>query len=308
MLQEISFSSTTPGLTLRGWLRLPASSPEEQATANPVPGVVIVGGYGDSAERSAPAAEELSRAGFGVLYYDHRNTGVSDGLPRLEIDGPLQQRDLRMAVGYACSRPELDTERIGVFGTSFGGSLAIAAGATDPQVKAVAASNPWISGFEVALRAGGAAAVAGFQQLGVQDAVQVLAGGTTQLVALGRRSQDPNPEFALFRDDAAMDYYEHGPVGIPKSWRNEMTLSSLFLALDHDISAMAARVSPTPLLMVVADQDTTMPLQPSLDFYNRALEPKKLTIVPGGHYDSYLPGRSFPQVMESVTSWMRARL
>ena len=305
MLHEISFPSTSPGVTLRGWLRLPSS---EQAGADPVPGVVVVGGYGDSAERSAPVAEELSRQGFGVLYYDHRNTGVSDGLPRLEVDGPAQQRDLRMAVAYARSRPELDAERIGVFGTSFGGSLAIAAGATDAQVKAVAASNPWISGFEVAMRAGGAAAVAGFQQLGAQDAAQVVDGGTTQVVALGRRSQDPSTEFALFRDDAAMDYYEHGPVGVPESWRNEMTLSSLYLALDHDISAMAPRVSPTPLLMVVADHDTTMPLQPSLDFYNRALEPKKLTIVPGGHYDSYLPDRSLPQVMEAVTGWMRAHL
>jgi fermentation-respiration switch protein FrsA (DUF1100 family) len=45
------------------------------------------------------------------------------------------------------------------------------------------------------------------------------------------------------------------------------------------------RVSPTPLLMVVALSDTVTVTDLALAAYERALEPKKLQLMSGGHFD-----------------------
>ena len=67
-----------------------------------------------------------------------------------------------------------------------------------------------------------------------------------------------------------------------------------------------SRVSTTPLLMVVALNDTITVTALALAAYERALEPKRLTLVPGGHFD---PDRSaFPTAGGAARSWFRERL
>jgi fermentation-respiration switch protein FrsA (DUF1100 family) len=48
-----------------------------------------------------------------------------------------------------------------------------------------------------------------------------------------------------------------------------------------------SRVSPTPLLMVVARDDKLTVADLALAAYERALEPKRLALIPGGHYGRF---------------------
>lgn len=50
---------------------------------------------------------------------------------------------------------------------------------------------------------------------------------------------------------------------------------------------MIHRISPTPLLMTVAENDTLTPTDIALEAFSRAREPKELHILPGGHFDGY---------------------
>ena len=137
---------------------------------------------------------------------------------------------------------------------------------------------------------------------------RTLAGEPPRVVTLGRREDDPSTDFALFRDDAAMDYFEHGPGGVPATWQNRFTLRSLQYAFGYDVRGYAARISPTPLMMLVALEDHTMPAAIGLSFFEAALEPKELVTVKGGHYDAYMPDRAFPQVMAAATRWFTTHL
>jgi fermentation-respiration switch protein FrsA (DUF1100 family) len=71
-------------------------------------------------------------------------------------------------------------------------------------------------------------------------------------------------------------------------WDNSITLRSLELRLDYDAVACIRRVSPTPLLMIVADDDDITPTSIALDAFARAREPKKLVLIPGHHYRPYV--------------------
>ncbi|MGO4755430.1 acetylxylan esterase, partial [Streptomyces sp. 2MCAF27] len=53
---------------------------------------------------------------------------------------------------YLESRPEVDADRIGLWGSSYAGGHAIVLGATDRRLKAVVAQVPTISGFEQSRR------------------------------------------------------------------------------------------------------------------------------------------------------------
>jgi uncharacterized protein len=61
------------------------------------------------------------------------------------------------------------------------------------------------------------------------------------------------------------------------------------------------RISPTPMLMVVAEQDHLTVADEAFAAYNRALEPKRLVILKGGHFDAYVKG--FKQSSAAACDW-----
>ena len=79
--------------------------------------------------RSGPQKQTrmLVRNGYGVLLFDRRGEGASDGDPN--IFGWGGERDLHAAAAYLQSRPDVDPERIGAIGLSVGGEMLIHAAA-----------------------------------------------------------------------------------------------------------------------------------------------------------------------------------
>jgi fermentation-respiration switch protein FrsA (DUF1100 family) len=59
---------------------------------------------------------------------------------------------------------------------------------------------------------------------------------------------------------------------------------------EYEPGTYIGRISPTPLLMIVAREDHLTPAHLALEAYSHALEPKDLVILPGGHFDAYVDG------------------
>ena len=85
---------------------------------------------------SQPHARMLARHGYGVLIFDRRGEGHSDGDPNSYAwsEGEL---DLRAAVDYLKRRPDVDPGRIGGLGQSVGGETFLQAAAHDRDIRAV---------------------------------------------------------------------------------------------------------------------------------------------------------------------------
>lgn len=66
-----------------------------------------------------------------------------------------------------------------------------------------------------------------------------------------------------------------------------MTFGSVELLRANDPSHMVHRISPTPLLMTIADNDVLTPTDIAIETFTRAREPKRIHIIPGGHFDGY---------------------
>lgn len=117
-LEELTFAAD--GLALRATLHRPAA---------PRPPVVI-GCHGLLSDRTSPKqialAQACSERGIAFLRLDHRGCGESAG--RLDVVTTLGARadDVHAAIRLITSRPDLDGDRIGLFGSSLGGAVCIA--------------------------------------------------------------------------------------------------------------------------------------------------------------------------------------
>lgn len=58
----------------------------------------------------------------------------------------------------------------------------------------------------------------------------------------------------------------------------------------YDPSAFIHRISPTPLLMTVSQNDVLTPTDLAIEAFMKAREPKQLNILPGGHFEAYTGG------------------
>ncbi len=87
-------------------------------------------------------ASRLQEQGFTVVLYDPRNTGSSGGQPRDDIDPPQAVGDISDALTYLLTLPSVEPAQVGVFGMSFGGTVALTASALDPRIRFTIAVAP----------------------------------------------------------------------------------------------------------------------------------------------------------------------
>ena len=85
-----------------------------------------------------------------------------------------------------------------------------------------------------------------------------------------------------------------------------MTLRSLDFRLEYEATPYLGRISPTPLLMIIADNDIITPTDIALRAFERALEPKKIVLLQGDHYVPYLEG--FDRSSGAARDWFLQHL
>jgi uncharacterized protein len=265
--------------TLRGWF-YPARN-----TTGPAPAIVLAHGLTAVKEMHiGPYAEVFADAGLNAIVYDHQNFGDSDGLPRQEVDPIQQYRDYRNAISYACTRPEVDASRIGVWGSSFSGGLVLAIGANDRRVTAVVSQVPFISGPGIVTRMIRPDFRAHLLEGLYGDRAHRYAGGEPHM--LPAVTPDPLSQ-ALMASTETHDWFTKTAANHAPNWKNEVTVRSFELIAEWDPGATIDRISPTPLLMIVTSGDVVAPYEQALEASERAREPKQLLLLPGGHFDLY---------------------
>jgi pimeloyl-ACP methyl ester carboxylesterase len=110
------------------------------------PGVIIGHGWNQTKQGLRNEGRYLRDAGYNVMIIDYRTMGRSAGQPRGQIFPRRQVEDLRNAITYFSRRPDVDADRIGIYGVSFAGGLALQTAAWDPRLKVCISQSPIVNG------------------------------------------------------------------------------------------------------------------------------------------------------------------
>ncbi|MET8128107.1 alpha/beta hydrolase [Streptomyces sp. NPDC005231] len=265
---------------LHAWLFLPDGP-------GPHPTITMAHGFGGTKYHGIePIAQKLAEAGFAVSLHDHRNFGDSSGAPRHDIDPYQQIEDWRRVISHLQSLDAVDADRIGLWGSSYSGGHAFVLAATDRRIKAVYSQVPTVSGSETGRRRVPPHLT---RQLEESFAADELAQAQGKPPATQAFVSDDQSTTASYRATDAINFYlgHSAPEGL---WENSVTVQSNRRFRAYDPGHWIDQIAPTPLMMLIATGDTVAPTDLALRAYERALEPKELVLIPGGHFDPYLDG------------------
>jgi dienelactone hydrolase len=151
--EDVAFT-TSDGLRLQGWY-VPSKN---GATV-----IVFPGRKGPQAP-----ARMLVEHGYGVLLFDRRGEGVSEGDPNAL--GWAGTRDLDAAISYLRTRPEVDDNRIGGLGLSVGGEMLLQAAAETDELDAVVSEGAGIRSVREAVHLPGSERLLGVPLFGLMTA------------------------------------------------------------------------------------------------------------------------------------------
>lgn len=257
-----------------GWLYLPAGA------ARP-PVVLLAHGLAGTRDAGLPfLAERFARDGLAALAIDYRNFGASSGAPRQLVDPWSQLEDLRAALLWLRSRPEVDGARVALFGTSLGGGHVLVTAAEDGHVQAVVAQVPLI---DTSLE--GEATF-----YGVGWVIRLLLTGWLDLLREGTVGRPieipaiaPAGGFGMIVDDAA--YAAAARFETPDSrYRNAIVAHSAFTFDDYDPAPFARRIE-APVLLIASPRDRFAPFAAVEALGERPNV--EITRIDGDHFDVY---------------------
>lgn len=279
MHRDVTFLSK--GMRCSGRLEVPDSAGKRR-----LPAVILANGLAAIKGMILPDfAERFARAGFVTLSFDYRHFGDSEGEPRHQLFPLDEVEDVRNAVTWLSAQPEADPERIGLWGTSYGGGIVIYAAAFDPRVRTVVAQVP----AAISLESRWKAHPAGWGTLAailLQDRVTRYKTGAVNYFKIVSAAAEPCVLPGKEAYDAYMELATRAP-GDPQNWTNGLTMESVEKLLEFDPVNPVFLVSPTPLLLIAAEQDSLLPVEGIKETYTRAREPKALTVLPIRHFEVY---------------------
>ena len=258
--EDVEYQSQ--GYTIRAWLYHPDG---------PGPHPAIVCGHGFTGVKEGFLHHDypgtFAKAGFMVLAFDYPCSGASDGPLRGELDPIAQQRAYRDGLTFLTDRSDIDAERLGVWGTSYGGGHVLTIAAQDRRVKCVVSQVPTISGHENALRRYSPDGFHETRRKWDADRLHRLRGGKPAMI---KALSDDNM-FTRMPPECSVNLDTH------------VTLRTMEMYAEYEPALIIERIAPTPLLMIITDADTMTFTDQEIAAYSRAREPKSLLMVPGDH-------------------------
>jgi len=301
MYRNIEFKSQ--GAVLRGRLYLP----EDKIKKGPV--VIMAHGFtttinGMTADKYA---KKFREAGFAVLLYDHRNLGISDGEPRQELNFWVQSRGYIDAIGLISNQPEIDADKIAVWGASLSSREAFLAGTIDDRVKAVIAMIPAF-GEEIPKEDKDGSLYAFAKETLLIDDIMSLPHTTTEQMPIVSTDQKGTP--SALTDLTAYNWFTEYGGRFGTNWKNVVSFSNIEVPDDFNLGQFADQLK-APILMVVATNDEMNGANPKVTqyVYNNITQPKEWVDIDGGHFGLlYYPSPLFDKSSKAQIDFLNKYL
>ena len=292
MKKAVTFYSE--GVRLTGDVYYPADLGPGERRA----GIVLCHGYTGVKDLYLPDnARLLTEAGYIAMTFDYKGWGESEG-PRSRLVPYSRVYDVQAALTLLGTLPEVDAERLGIYGTSYGGATVVWVGAIDPRVRCVVSVVGIGNGARWMRSVRRPDEWHDLLERSREDRLKRALTGQSEFV---ERSEIllPDRQSAELAAAARRD----NPAAV-----NAIPLEYVDDTLSFNPEWVVDKIAPRPILFITTDDDRLVPPEESAQLYARAGEPKKLVVLRGyGHYEVYAEP-AFGEVMEATLAWYRQYL
>lgn len=291
------------GATMRGRFYLPEN------TGKTLPIVIMAHGFtatinGMIADKYAA---EFCKTGFAVLLYDHRNFGISDGLPRQEINKWLQARGYVDAINYVCTLPLVDKNKIALWGDSMSGAEVLLVGAVENRVKAIVVQVPACGDTPPPADKDGTlckSMINYFQNGDVTGKPET----TTGPMPVVSSDQQGTP--SLLKPLTAFRWFIEYGGRYNTLWKNAATfVDPNAVTVFHP--GLCAKYIKAAVLMMIATADEMEGANSGVSHlvYDETSSPKELIEMDGGHFGLlYYPGELFDKASKTQCNFLKQNL
>lgn len=265
-----------------------------------LPCIVMGQGFSGTQEGSIAAiAADFAEAGLPAFTFDYRNFGESGGEPRQVIRIKDQHEDWRNAIAFVRSLPDVDPEKIALWGSSLGGGHVIAVAAGDPNLAAVVSQVPFTFGFPGRVEGRTLSQTWRLLRISFADWLNSLRGGPPIYIsAVG--------QIGSLAVMATGEAERHVGAMTNTTWRNEVAPGVLIdLAFWYRPGKLAGRVQ-CPLLFSLAECDKEAPIEMALRAA-RLAPFGEVRRYPCTHFDFYDP-QVRPTIVRDQASFLRTHL
>lgn len=261
-------------------------------------GIVLCHGYTGVKDIYLPDnARALNRAGYVAMTFDYKGWGESGG-PRSRLAPWSRVADVQAALTFLGTQPEVDPDRLGIYGTSYGGATVVWVGAIDQRVKCVVSVVGIGNGTRWMRSVRRPDEWHDLLERSARDRVKRTLDGESELVD---RAEILLPDRQSAELAAAAR--RNNPAAV-----NRIPLEYVDDTLAFNPEWVVDRIAPRPLLLITTDDDRLVPPEESSELYARAGEPKQLVVLKGyGHYEVYSPP-AFDKVMAATIDWYQRYL
>ena len=282
MEQRISFESN--GLKLVGILNIP----DGHTAGEKRPAILVLHGFGSNKESPSCIwpAQEFAKWGYVTLRFDMRSCGESDGEPN-HINCMEQVDDTKNAITFIQGLNEVDPDRIGLIGSSFGAAVTVYAAGIDTRVGAAISSGGWGDG-ERKFRS---------QHFG-DEAWSAF----TDMMDRGRKHR--------FETGEPLMVPRYDIVPIPEHLRRNLAPGSVMMfPADTAISMyqfkandVVGQIAPKPLLLLHSSLDSVTPTEQSIEMFKHAGQPADLHLI--ADVDHFMFGEGDSRVISILKDWL----
>ncbi len=283
MQEDVTFKSGD--LNIKGTVTIP----DDYKAGDKRPAILVLHGFGSNRTSSNVKlpCKMLSDWGYVTLGFDMRGCGESDG-KRANLICLEQVEDTRAAMSYMQTRPEVDPDRLGLLGSSFGAAVAVYTGGVDNRAKAIISSGGWGDG-ERKFRG---------QHPGEEKWKKF-----TDMLARGKKHREETGESLMVDRYDIVPIPPHLRTNLAQNSIHEFTAETAQSMYDFRADDVVGNIAPNALLLLHSSVDSVTPTEQSVEMFKRSGQPTDLHLF--AETDHFMFAESNTRVRSVVSDWLQ---
>jgi pimeloyl-ACP methyl ester carboxylesterase len=283
MEERLSFLSD--GLKLSAVLHVP----EGRKPGQRLPAFIVLHGFVGSKDESHAEIQARMLEGFGyaALRFDFRCCGESEG-ERGQVHCFDQVADAKNALTFLAGREEVDAQRIGVVGHSFGAAVAVYTAGVDSRFACVVSSCGWGHGE---------------RKFRGQHPTPEAWARFTGLLEQGRKQKRETGKSMWISRFDAVPIPEHLRKNLSPKAIMEIPVETAISMYEFRAEDVVGNIAPRPILFFHTADDAVTPTEQSIRMFERAGHPAELMLVTGTSHFPLSPADA-PRTRPLIKGWL----